>query len=198
LRGASVLDRIQESKPISSGAVTLILGGARSGKSRYAQALATQAQDKDVVYLATAEASDDEMRSKIQRHRSERPSTWKTVEVTLQLDGAVAQYGRRNSFLLIDCLTTFTANLMTAENGDSDAILRRIDRLRSALLSTEAVVAMVSNEVGSGVVPAFPSGCQFRELLGEVNQIMARISRNVIFMVAGYPLALKGAIELPQ
>jgi len=176
----------------------LILGGARSGKSRYAQALATQAQDKDVVYLATAEASDDEMRSKIQRHRSERPSTWKTVEVPLQLDGAVAQYGGPNSFLLIDCLTTFTANLMTAENGDSDAILRRIDRLRSALLSTEAVVAMVSNEVGSGVVPAFPSGCQFRELLGEVNQIMARISRNVIFMVAGYPLALKGAIELPQ
>jgi len=198
LRGASVLDRIQESKPISSGAVTLILGGSRSGKSRYAQALATQAQDKDVVYLATAEASDDEMRSKIQRHRSERPSTWKTVEVPLQLDGAVAQYGRRNSFLLIDCLTTFTANLMTAENGDSDAILRRIDRLRSALLSTEAAVSMVSNEVGSGVVPAFPSGCQFRELLGEVNQIMARISRNVIFMVAGYPLALKGAIELPQ
>jgi len=193
-----VLDRIQEIKPISSGAVTLILGGARSGKSRYAQALATQAQDKDVVYLATAEASDDEMRSKIQRHRSERPSTWKTVEVPLQLDGAVAQYGRRNSFLLIDCLTTFTANLMTAENGDSDAILRRIDRLRSALLSTEAAVALVSNEVGSGVVPAFPSGCQFRELLGEVNQIMARISRNVIFMVAGYPLALKGAIELPQ
>jgi adenosylcobinamide kinase / adenosylcobinamide-phosphate guanylyltransferase len=176
----------------------LILGGARSGKSRYAQALAAQAQNKEVVYLATAEPSDDEMRSKIKRHRNERPATWKTVEVPLELDCAVTRHGGRNSFLLIDCLTTFTANLMTAENGKTDAILQRIDRLRSALLSTEAAVALVSNEVGSGVVPAYPSGCQFRDLLGEINQIMARISRNVIFMVAGCPLALKGAIELPQ
>ena len=185
-------------KLISSAAITLILGGARSGKSRYAQALAAQANDKDIVYLATAEPSDDEMRCKIEQHRKERPSTWKTVEVPLELDCAVTQHGSRNSFLLIDCLTTFTANLMMAEKGDTNAVLQRIDCLRSALLSTQAAVAVVSNEVGSGVVPPYPSGCQFRELLGEINQIMARISRNVILMVAGYPLALKGAIELPQ
>src|SRR5215471_4663042 len=103
--------------PSSLAAVTLILGGARSGKSRYAQALAAQAINKEVVYLATAEASDDEMRSKIERHRRERPALWKTIEVPLDLDHAITQYGSRNSFLLIDCLTTFTANLMAAERG---------------------------------------------------------------------------------
>jgi adenosylcobinamide kinase/adenosylcobinamide-phosphate guanylyltransferase len=185
-------------EPSSSAAVTLILGGARSGKSRYAQALATQAKDKNVVYLATAEPSDNEMRSKIERHRRERPSNWKTIEVPLELDSAVKQHGGKRSFLLIDCLTTFTANLLMAEKGDTNAILRRIDRLRSVLLSTEASVAVVSNEVGNGIVPAYPSGCQFRDLLGEINQIMAQISRNVIFMIAGCPLVLKGAIEIPQ
>src|SRR5215813_8477254 len=105
--------------------VTLILGGARSGKSRYAQALAAQA-GKDVVYLATAQASDDEMRAKIERHRKERPANWKTIEVPLDLDLAVTQYGNKDAFLLIDCLTTFTANLMLAENGSQEAVFRRI------------------------------------------------------------------------
>jgi adenosylcobinamide kinase / adenosylcobinamide-phosphate guanylyltransferase len=174
-------------------AVTLILGGARSGKSRYAQALAAGAEN--VVYLATAQASDDEMRAKIERHRQERPPTWKTVEVPLDLDLAVTQYGNHGSFLLIDCLTTYTANLMAAESGSEKAILHRIERLRSALASASGGVAVVSNEVGSGVVPAYPSGCQFRDLLGEANQKIAQISRNVVLMVAGCPLALKGSVE---
>lgn len=184
--------------PNSPAAVTLILGGARSGKSRYAQALAARAKEKDVVYLATAEASDEEMRSKIERHRNERPSTWKTVEVPLDLDRAVAQYGTKSSFLLIDCLTTLTANLMMAEKGDTGAILKRVERLRTALISIEGSAAVVSNEVGSGIVPSYPSGCHFRELLGEVNQTIAQISRNVVFMIAGCPLVLKGQLEVPK
>src|SRR5262249_31164309 len=147
---------------------------------------------------ATAEASDEEMRSKIERHRRERPPIWKTIEVPLDLDYAVTKYGGKNSLLLIDCLTTFTANLMAAEKGNGAAILRRAERLRSALMATEARAVVVSNEVGSGVVPAYPSGCEFRELLGEINQRIAQISRNVIFMVAGCPLALKGAVEPTQ
>jgi adenosylcobinamide kinase / adenosylcobinamide-phosphate guanylyltransferase len=176
--------------------VTLILGGARSGKSRYAQALAARAKDKEIVYLATAQPSDDEMRAKIARHRRERPGSWKTIEVPVDLDSAVTQHGNKDSFLLIDCLSTFTANLMSAEAGNDEAIFRRIDRLRSALASTAASVAVVSNEVGSGVVPAYPSGCQFRDLLGEINQSIARVARNVVLMVAGYPLAVKGSVEL--
>lgn len=173
--------------------VTLILGGARSGKSRYAQTLAARAaQEKDVVYLATAQVYDDHMRAKIERHRRERPPSWKTVEVPFDLDIAIMQYGNRNTFLLIDCLTLFTSNLMMAENGNEEAIFKRIDRVHSALASTAASVAVVSNEVGCGVVPAYPSGFQFRELLGEVNQKIAQIAGNVIFMIAGCPLALKG------
>ncbi len=179
----------------SPAVLTLVLGGARSGKSRYAQALAARAND--VVYLATAQASDDAMRVKIERHRKERPSSWKTIEVPLDLDLAVAQYGSKHSFLLIDCLTTFTANLME-HAGDEGAILTRIDRLRAALIATTASVVVVSNEVGSGVVPAYPSGCQFRDLLGEINQVIAQISSNVVLMIAGCPLALKGSVELPQ
>jgi adenosylcobinamide kinase/adenosylcobinamide-phosphate guanylyltransferase len=85
---------------------------------------------------------------------------------------------------------------MTTENGEERAILQRIERLRSALASTAARVAVVSNEVGSGVVPAYPSGCQFRDLLGEINQRIAGISDNVVLMVAGCPLALKGRVEV--
>jgi adenosylcobinamide kinase/adenosylcobinamide-phosphate guanylyltransferase len=176
--------------------LTLVLGGARSGKSHLAQAMAAQAAH--VVYLATAEASDEEMQAKIERHRQERPARWETVEVPLDLDVAVRQHGRNGSFLLIDCLTTFTANLMTAETGNKEAIFKRVERLRDALVATAATVVMVSNEVGSGVVPAYPSGHQFRDLLGEINQQFARISRNVILMVAGCPLVLKGSLELQQ
>ncbi len=173
---------------------TLILGGARSGKSHYAQALAARAQN--VVYLATARISDEEMRAKIERHRRDRPVSWKTVEVPLGLEDAIIQHGQKDAFLLIDCLTTYTANLMEMEKGNQDAIMASIDRLRSALVSSAASIAIVSNEVGSGVVPAYPSGCQFRDLLGEINQIIARISRNVVLLVAGCPLALKGLVEV--
>lgn len=179
------------------GMVTLILGGARSGKSRYAQALAARAK-KEVVYLATAQASDDEMRAKIERHRKERPATWKTIEVPLDLDCAVARYGNKDAFLLIDCLTTFTANLMQAENGSEEAVFRRVECLRSALVSTAASVVVVSNEVGSGVVPAYPSGCQFRNLLGDINQTIAQISQQVILMIAGCPLVLKESVGHQQ
>lgn len=175
--------------------VTLVLGGARSGKSRYAQALAAQAaQEKDIVYLATAQVYDDQMRAKIERHRKERPASWKTVEVPIDLDVAITEHGKQDTFLLIDCLTLFTSNLMMAENGNEGAIFERIDRVRSALASTTASVAVVSNEVGSGVVPAYPSGFQFRELLGEINQKIAQIAGNVILMIAGLPLILKGNI----
>ena len=179
----------------TSSTTTLILGGARSGKSSYAQRLAARA--RHVVYLATAQASDDEMRAKIERHRKERPASWKTVEVPVELDAAVTEYGQKETCLLIDCLTIFTANLMQAESGNEQAIFERVDRLRSSLLSTPASVIMVSNEVGSSVVPEYPSGRQFRDLVGEINQTIAQISGNVILMIAGCPLVLKGVAQ-PQ
>jgi adenosylcobinamide kinase/adenosylcobinamide-phosphate guanylyltransferase len=153
-------------------------------------------RSKEVVFLATAQPSDDEMRVKIARHRQDRPATWETVEVPVDLDAAIAEHGVRYSFLLIDCLTTFTANLLMAEGDNCEKLLARVDRVCSAIEATPASVALVSNEVGSGIVPAFPSGRQFRDLLGEVNQKIARISDNVILMIAGCPLAVKGVAEV--
>jgi len=175
--------------------ITLVVGGARSGKSRYAQALAKKADN--VVFLATGLACDDEMRARIERHRAERPTSWETVEVPVELDAAITRYGNACSFLLVDCLTIFTANLLEAEKNNATNILARADRLCRALESISASVALVSNEVGSGIVPMHPVGREFRDLLGEINQKVAAVADSVILMVAGCPLALKGKVETP-
>jgi adenosylcobinamide kinase/adenosylcobinamide-phosphate guanylyltransferase len=175
---------------IRHNSVTLVLGGVRSGKSHYAQKLGERAER--VVFVATARAWDDEMRRKVDRHRSSRPQHWKTVEEPLALAEAVAHYGSTCDLMIIDCLTLFAANLLDAE-GDEQS---RIDALCLALQSPGCSVVLVSNEVGSGVVPEYPSGRRFRDLLGEMNQSVARVASNVLLLVAGLPLVLKGQLEV--
>ena len=174
---------------MTSKSLTLVLGGARSGKSRYAQELATGFDE--VVFLATAQPSDPEMKAKIERHRKERPSAWKTVEVPFDLARAIDQHGRLSRFLIVDCLTTYTANLLVVKQESRQAIMDRIDSICRALLSTQASVALISNEVGGGIVPEYPSGRAFRDLLGEANQRVARVCQNLVLMVAGCPLSIK-------
>jgi adenosylcobinamide kinase/adenosylcobinamide-phosphate guanylyltransferase len=169
--------------------VTLVLGGVRSGKSHYAQQLGERAAR--VVFVATAQVYDDEMRRKVDRHRSSRPHHWQTVEEPLGLAEAVNRYGPACDLMIIDCLTLFAANLLDAE-GDEQT---RIDALCLALHSPPCAVVLVSNEVGSGVVPEYPSGRRFRDLLGELNQSVARVASNVLLLVAGLPLVLKGQLE---
>ncbi len=181
---------------MTSKSITLVLGGARSGKSRYAQALALKSEE--VVFLATAQASDEEMCAKIARHRQERPSAWKTIEVPFDLDHAILEQGASSAFLIIDCLTTYTANLLVAKQASCEMILHRIDAVCNALLSSRASVVLISNEVGSGIVPEFPAGRAFRDILGEVNQRVARVCDNVVLMVAGCPLAIKATAEGPS
>jgi adenosylcobinamide kinase/adenosylcobinamide-phosphate guanylyltransferase len=168
--------------------VTLVLGGVRSGKSSYAQQLGERAER--VVFVATARASDDEMQRKIDRHRSSRPQHWQTVEEPLGLAEAVEHYGPACDLMIIDCLTIFAANLLEEDNQQN-----RIDALLLALHSPPCAVVLVSNEVGSGVVPEYPSGRRFRDLLGEMNQSVARVASNVLLLVAGLPLVLKGQIQ---
>jgi adenosylcobinamide kinase / adenosylcobinamide-phosphate guanylyltransferase len=172
------------------GSVTLVLGGARSGKSRYAQQLAQQSSR--VVFVATAKRSDDEMSAKIDRHREERPKEWLTAEEPLELAEVLARHELDCEVILVDCLTLFAANLL--ETGDG--VDTRIEALCVALQAVQCSVVLVSNEVGSGVVPAYAVGVRFRDLLGEINQKVARIADDVVLMVAGLPLALKGHLEV--
>jgi adenosylcobinamide kinase/adenosylcobinamide-phosphate guanylyltransferase len=176
------------------GSVTLVLGGARSGKSRYAQQLAEQS--RHVVFVATAKASDEEMRAKIERHRKDRPEEWPTVEEPVDLPKVLAEYELKSEVIVVDCLTIFAANLLEAEGEDNDAIERSVEALCEALRTAQCTVVLVSNEVGSGVVPAYAVGCRYRDLLGEINQKVARVADDVVLMVAGLPLALKGHVEV--
>jgi adenosylcobinamide kinase/adenosylcobinamide-phosphate guanylyltransferase len=176
------------------GSVTLVLGGVRSGKSRYAQQLAEQWGR--VVFVATGKITDDEMRAKIENHRESRPKEWLTVEEPLELSKALREHELNCDVIIVDCLTIFAANVLEAEGEDDSAIERRVEALCATLRETQCKVLLVSNEVGSGVVPAYPAGRRFRDLLGEINQRVARVSDDVVLMVAGLPLALKGHLEV--
>jgi adenosylcobinamide kinase/adenosylcobinamide-phosphate guanylyltransferase len=186
--------------------LTLILGGARSGKSRYAQSLCRSSAQ--VVYIATAradeQASDHEMRERIARHRADRPADWQTVEEPLDLPRAI-RAAPVEAILLIDCITLWISNLMWELRGQTYAtqeeeVLARIDdlvastrqRAESALAAGEVIV--VSNEVGSGLVPEHQLGRAFRDLQGFANQRLAQAADRVIFIVAGVPLWLKPGI----
>ena len=168
--------------------VTLIVGGARSGKSRYAQELA--AGFERVTFIATARANDSEMRRKIARHRSERPRSWETLEAPLNLESAIQSWGTKADMLIIDCLTLYLANLMRARRS-RERILQDFNKVSEAIQLAKSSMIIVSNEVGCGVVPAFRSGRVYRDLLGQLNQQIAQIADRVVLMVAGVPLTIK-------
>lgn len=175
--------------------VTLVLGGVRSGKSRWAQQLAAGAAR--VAFIATAQPRDAEMVEKIRRHREERPSQWRTFEEPLELGRVIAEHAAAFDVILVDCLTIFVANLQGTANGDPVCVAQRIEDFLEALRTRPSSMVLVSNEVGSGVVPPYPAGRRFRDALGELNQRVAAIADNVVLLVAGLPLALKGSIGAP-
>ena len=169
--------------------VTLVLGGAQSGKSYYAQQLASHFER--VTFIATARCTDAEMRKKIARHRRERASTWRTIEAPLGLETAVRSASRESEVVLIDCLTIYVANVMNAGRKSKNDSKDCIDAVCDAIRRAEASVIVVSNEVGSGVVPPYRSGRAYRDFLGQMNQKVAQISDLVILMVAGVPMTVK-------
>jgi adenosylcobinamide kinase/adenosylcobinamide-phosphate guanylyltransferase len=169
--------------------VTLVLGGARSGKSRYAQELASAYPR--IVFIATARRDDAEMRSKIAQHRRDRPSSWKTIEVYKSLDRVLREQSPSADLLLIDCLTFYMANLMGRKSGGRRKVQDHTQLLCEALREVKASVVIVSNEVGCGVVPPYRSGRDYRDLLGELNQQIAKVADRVVLMVAGLPLTVK-------
>jgi adenosylcobinamide kinase / adenosylcobinamide-phosphate guanylyltransferase len=164
--------------------LTLVLGGARSGKSRYAEGL-IKALPPPWVYAATAEAGDGEMAARIAAHRARRGPPWKTVEAPEELAEAIVL--AQPLPVLVDCLTLWLSNIMLA-GADIDAEVGRLER---ALEAAAAPIVLVANEVGSGIVPDHPLGRQFRDLQGMLNQRIAARANHVVLMVAGLPLVVK-------
>lgn len=189
----------------AGGAVTLVLGGARSGKSSWAERLATDT-GRPVLFVATAEPLDDEMRERIAAHRAHRPSHWQTVEVTDDLVGAVGERAGVGAVILVDCLTLWVSNVIgsrTAHLADATAVAPNQWReIESVLLTSvnsliqrarreEQNLILVSNEVGLGLVPPYPLGRGYRDALGRVNAAVAQQADTVVLMVAGLAVDVK-------
>ena len=166
--------------------LTLVLGGARSGKSRYAEG-AVMARPPPWIYVATAEPFDDEMKARIAEHRGRRGGQWQTVEAPLDLAPAIAN-APPAATVLVDCLTLWLNNLMFKKRD----IEVETQRLETALGARKAPAVLVSNEVGSGIVPENADARRFRDLQGRLNQRIAARADRVVLLVAGLPLVLKG------
>jgi adenosylcobinamide kinase / adenosylcobinamide-phosphate guanylyltransferase len=175
------------------GDLILITGGVRCGKSRFAERLAGELGGDRVVYIATAEAGDDEMRARIAAHRADRPSSWATLEAPIDVAAAIAEASARPDSpraILVDCLTMLVSNLLLGRDGGAEeTAAERIDRqtraIGDACLRTRAAVIVVTNEVGWGVVPATSLGRRYRDLLGAANQVLASASAKVYLLIAG-------------
>lgn len=169
--------------------VTLILGGARSGKSRRCQVLAEQAK-KPVLYVATAPMieGDAEWTARIERHRQERPQHWRLIEEPLALAELLDAEASSDVVVMVDCLTLWLSNVLYADR-DAEAETARLCR---ALRNAQGEVLLVSNEVGLGLVPESPLGRSFRDAQGRLNQAVAELADKVEFVAAGLPLLLKG------
>lgn len=193
------------------GTITFILGGARSGKSGFAQGLASRLSsssaeaDSDksaagVTYLATATAEDEEMRLRVARHRCSRPPHWRTVEEPLRVARALS--GESSGVVIVDCLTLLITNIILSQGADrpggspgleelEEAVMREIEELLRQCRLIEAQVLLISNEVGMSVVPPTPLGRTFRDIAGRVNQRVAGEAEQVYLLVAGLAQRLK-------
>lgn len=171
--------------------VTLVLGGARSGKSALAEAMVLNAAEGAPVYIATAEALDGEMAERIARHRADRGPHWRTVEAPLDLADALARECRADRAVLVDCLTLWVTNLMMA-GRDIEA---EGARLVETLGRLAGPVVLVSNEVGLGIVPDNAMARDYRDAAGRLNQAIAAAATRAMFVVAGLPLILKDGGE---
>ena len=173
--------------------LTVLIGGARSGKSVLA-VRAAEAHDGPVTFIATAEPRDDEMTARIARHRKTRPADWDTVEEPVDLAGAIAG-APSLACVIVDCLTLWVSNLLERGAGREDVEARSVEASKAAT-GRGAPVFVVTNEVGSGIVPMHPDTRSYRDLMGTVNAIFARDAEHVLLVVAGRALALSPVEEV--
>jgi len=169
--------------------ITFVLGGCRSGKSGHALKLAEQIPGANKIFIATCIPHDDEMKDRVARHQKERSSVWKTIEIPLLLSEAISKHDR-NDLILVDCLTLWISNILL-ETDESEKIAGHVKNLTEALKNVKCPVILVSNEVGTGIVPENRLARLFRDAAGFANQQVAASSDRVIWMVAGIPVDIK-------
>ena len=180
------------------GQFILILGGARSGKSTHAEQLAA-AHGGQIVYIATAQGLDEEMELRIERHKQNRPTDWQTLEIPRGIGATLRTLGMEADVFLLDCITLLITNLVMDATGadfEPDEVLatqkvdQEVEELLTWIENSPADWIVVSNEVGMGLVPAYPLGRVYRDLLGKTNRRLAQEADQVYFMVAGIPVPL--------
>jgi adenosylcobinamide kinase/adenosylcobinamide-phosphate guanylyltransferase len=175
--------------------MTFILGGARSGKSRFAQELAAKLGTR-VLFVATAESLDEEMSARIKAHKKSRSPTWKTLETPTDVAKAMRGKIGDAEVVIVDCLTLLVSNLMGTEDIDAETLDKKVTAelkdLIAFMRTTKAYFIIVSNEVGLGLVSPYPAGRVYRDALGIANQMLAKNADEVYFMVAGIAIPLKG------
>ena len=181
------------------GELILILGGARSGKSAEAVRMARARGNGHVLYVATAEPGDDEMRVRIEKHRAERPTCWDTMEAPHAVGQRIGRQADGHTTIIVDCITLLVSNLLVDkpdpyDDAVQDSVVQEIEAMVQAAkeLPSASKMIIVSNEVGYGLAPLTALGRAFRDLVGQANQTLAAAADRVVLMVAGLPLILKG------
>ncbi len=172
--------------------VTLVTGGARSGKSGYALTLADPSLEN--TFIATAEAIDDEMKQRIERHREERGDHFRTIEAPVHLADAIRPLSGTTELIIIDCLTVWLGNMQVRDESGS-LLAQEVDALLELLKRPPCSVVLVTNEVGMGIVPMNDMAREFRDQAGRLNQRVAEIADHVILMVSGLPVIIKSDIK---
>jgi adenosylcobinamide kinase/adenosylcobinamide-phosphate guanylyltransferase len=171
----------------------LVMGGARSGKSRFAQQLAeahASAHAGEITLIVTAEVLDAEMAVRVDKHRAERPGHWRVTEAPMELPDAIRTACTLGSFVLVDCLTLWLSNVLCTQ---PDTLVQRVDALGAAVQSAQGQLVLVSNEVGWSIVPENALARAFRDEQGRLNQRIAALAERVTLVAAGLPLQLKGS-----
>lgn len=171
------------------GKIIFIIGGVRSGKSKYAIKLAKNTTN-EVIFLATGIAKDEEMKKRIEEHKKSRPDRWRTIEETKNISSILLDIQPPCELVIIDCLTFFVSNLLL-QGVSEETILQEIKKIVDIVLQVDYTTIVVSNEVGGGVVPGNQLARRFRDIIGLTNQIMAKSAHEVYLIVSGIPVKLK-------
>lgn len=188
------MEGLGEKGLMERGRLVLVTGGARSGKSRFAEELAGKLA-QEVIYIATAQITDEEMARRVAKHKARRPASWRTVEEPWDLKRALQEWGQAGRTILVDCLGTYVTNLLVEKGIKEEEASLALQDLARLAWASPADVIIVSNEVGWGVVPSYPLGRIFRDLLGSANQEIASLADEVYLVVCGLPLEIKSLAQ---